>query len=252
MARFALGYRPDPEDQRDFALSALRMPEPPASHSLKQHVVDIPNQNPLGSCVANAVPQALRMVQHAAGNPDAELCSRLFAYWHARNQHGDTGSDSGTYIRTCIKVLNALGRPPERAWPYKVDDLDEEEPTFTKKPPSIALMHAFDRKQAEYRRVWEDGSDRVLAVKRAIASGRPVVFGTDLGASFEDYSDGLIQPPLDEPIIGGHAMCIVGYDGASVEVVNSWGEGWGNGGYCRLSWAYVMWQRTRDLWVISV
>lgn len=39
------------------------------------------------------------------------------------------------------------------------------------------------------------------------------------------------------PKIGGHAVLVVAYDGRGVWVENSWGDGWGKGGFGFVSWA---------------
>jgi C1A family cysteine protease len=243
-----LGYLPDLHDPRDadHAARLLKLAAPPPSASLRESVVSILDQNPLGSCVANAVGQAIRVRLFVKGETDAELTSRLFAYWHSRNQHGDTKNDSGTYIRTCIKVLNVLGRPPERIWPYVPAK-------FTEKPPPIVLSHAHDKRAAKYHRVDEVGTARVPILKAAVAAGMPFVFGTLVSVPFtNDKGPLVVGPPLNETIAGGHAMCGVGYDDAGVEVPNSWGTTWRNGGFIKLTWDYLTWASTQDIWIIDI
>ena len=45
--------------------------------------------------------------------------------------------------------------------------------------------------------------------------------------------------PLD-PLLRGHALCIIGYDdkqhGGAFRVVNSFGKGWGEGGFCWITY----------------
>ena len=36
--------------------------------------------------------------------------------------------------------------------------------------------------------------------------------------------------------VGGHAVLCVGYDETGVWILNSWGSGWGRGGFARVSW----------------
>lgn len=55
--------------------------------------------------------------------------------------------------------------------------------------------------------------------------------------SFFSAKDVWNPAPSEEPdkVLGGHAMCVVGYDdsreGGAFEVQNSWGRNWGNEGY---------------------
>ncbi len=76
----------------------------------------------------------------------------------------------------------------------------------------------------------------------------PVISGFDVYSDFESYNGGVYEKinTRENKIIGGHCVCIVGYDDQRVvydrnggrRVVgawlmkNSWGAGWGLGGYC--------------------
>jgi C1A family cysteine protease len=217
--------------------------------------VSILNQGGLGDCVAEAACQAIRMVdkRHAPASTP-ELCSRLWAYWHARAQNGWQKEDTGTYPRTVIKVLNALGRPPEHAWPHIVADLTAERPVFTRKPPPDVNTAAIDHRQANYVRIDETGEARVEAIRKSITAKKPVIFGTGVGFSFlsNTGSKRNIQPPINQGIAGGHAMVVTEYDAEGCEIVNSWGNGWRNGGFAHLAWSYMIWDWTADLWSIDL
>jgi len=81
-------------------------------------------------------------------------------------------------------------------------------------------------------------------VRAALADGLPVVFGMMLRESFHRASagKGIVPLPADGDLpIGGHAMLIVGYDTEArmYLVRNSWGEQWGDRGYCRIPFAMV-------------
>jgi C1A family cysteine protease len=243
-----LGYLPDLPDPRDadHAARLLKLAAPPPSFSLRDSVVSILDQNPLGSCVANAITQAILTRLIVQGERDAELTSRLFAYWHSRNQHGDVKEDSGTYLRTCIKVLNALGRPPERVWPYVPA-------RFAEKPPPLVLSHAHDKRVAKYHRVDEVGTARIPILKAAVAAGMPFVFGTLVSVPFTQNKGPLVVgPPLNEVIAGGHAMVGIAYDEVGPDVANSWSKSWRDGGFIKLTWEYLTWSATQDIWIIDI
>jgi hypothetical protein len=102
----------------------------------------------------------------------------------------------------------------------------------------------------DYYRVfnWYDNmEENVTAACQSLANNHPVVFGMYLPRSFGNIqSDGLFKPTSTEradpsgTAMGGHAMCIVGYDdnkfGGSFIVVNSWGEDWGADGFWYLKY----------------
>jgi C1A family cysteine protease len=171
------------------------------------------------------------------------LPSRLFLYWNSRKITGDERVDDGTYLRTCIAGLVKFGAPPEEAWPFA--------PIRINRMPSATAYHAsYDRRgPAGYYRAAE-GEPRIEQVRGAIASGYPVVFGTRIDASFNRVANAdTIGPPTGE-IIGGHAMCIVGYDGRGVRVANSWGSEWGDTGLYWMSYDWLASDHVHDVWAV--
>lgn len=54
---------------------------------------------------------------------------------------------------------------------------------------------------------------------------------------------GVVPHPniMKEDLVGGHAVCAVGYDDEkkSVLVRNSWGDDWGEKGYCWVPYTYI-------------
>jgi C1A family cysteine protease len=48
-------------------------------------------------------------------------------------------------------------------------------------------------------------------------------------------------PSPSEPLIGGHSVCLVGYDDAkqTFKFINSWGPTWGDHGYGYLPFKYL-------------
>lgn len=241
-----LGYKgPDDPDPRDYPLKLKALGETPLMVELPRS--PILNQGSLSSCVSNAIAQAIRIVLLEKGEANPELLSRLFSYWIARNQHGDAGVDNGTFIRLAIKGLNRVGRPPESAWPYDVN-------RYSEKPPPAVFMEAHDKRKANYYRIAEYGAERVEVIKRALAAGHPVVFGTDVSTEFLDNvgTQGVIKPPVDGQLAGGHAMVVTGYNQVGPMITNSWGDDWGQGGRARFDWSYLTWERTRDLWAIDI
>ena len=85
----------------------------------------------------------------------------------------------------------------------------------------------------------EDIMRKVYKTKEQLAKGTPVVIGMSMPNAFFLKHD--FQKPIDlssdTDINGKHAMCVVGYDCyiEAFEVMNSWGNGWGNSGFFWLS-----------------
>lgn len=248
-----LGWLPDrpkgPGETPDHDAGPLLAGAPiPPSHSNRRLIVDVLDQGQLGSCVANAIMQAVRASHVAQGVMAPRLGSRLYGYWCSRAFEHATANDTGTYLRDFFRALNKFGFCPESKWPYDVS-------RFADLPPAAAFRAAFDqRSPTVYKSIVNGGSQRIDPIKRALAAGYLVTFGTLVSEAFVRDplpSAPLAPPAAGEAIAGGHALCVVGYDGDAFEVLNSWGDGWGEGGYCRFSADYMAWGQTEDLWLVA-
>jgi C1A family cysteine protease len=69
-----------------------------------------------------------------------------------------------------------------------------------------------------------------------------VLLAISVCQSFETSTGGVILlPSADDIPLGGHEMCVVGYNDSSqtFEVQNSWGSGWGDAGFCHIPYSYI-------------
>ena len=81
----------------------------------------------------------------------------------------------------------------------------------------------------------------VTLLKQALATNHPVAIKMSVRHGFDSLAN---QPSaVDDDTItdirGDHEVLAVGYDAAGLIVENSWGTGWANGGFGRISWAVV-------------
>jgi C1A family cysteine protease len=82
-------------------------------------------------------------------------------------------------------------------------------------------------------------------MRACLADGYPFVFGFTVYESFESdavANTGTVpMPKKSERVLGGHAVCAVGYDDAAKRFIvrNSWGLDWGRKGYCTMPYAYL-------------
>lgn len=245
-----MGYRRDPHSSSDFTFTAGAAVAVPSAVDLSPLVVDVLDQGQLGSCVANASMQAVRMSARRQGAAALTLGSRLFSYYFARAIDHATGEDAGTHPRSLFQAINKLGFPPEALWPY-TDDAE----SFKRLPNFGALSAAYDaHAPTDYRRLVGTGAEKLATLERALADGFPVVFGCLVDASFcsGDFDpEAALQPPTPAAAVGGHCMVFVGYQtqtGKRYRVLNSWSEGWGDGGYCWFSPEAVI--QSTDLWAV--
>lgn len=241
-----LTYIRDPEDERDFKFSekykslSKMITKLPQKIDHTSDMTPVRDQGQLGSCVGFAV-TALKEWQEAKEH-EAELLegkrdhrkgkvydlSESWVYWNAKKIDPWPGEE-GTSIRYAMKVLNRIGVPTEKAWPY--DDTDYGN------PKSWASLVAKWSWIADYWSI-----DNLNELKVALSKG-PVPIGI---ACFEEIfyagSDGFIAYPEDpDTMYGGHAVCAVGYDDVKqrIKFKNSWSPYWGEAGYGYIGYDYV-------------
>jgi len=261
----AFGWLPDVPDVRDFddahsdvvkqfatvkainpaAVAATALP---AIKTLRTVYDNIPveNQGRIGSCTAQAgigVLEYYVFVRHGR----LEDFSRLFLYKATRELMGWQG-DTGAYLRTTVQALVTIGAPPERHWPYVEALYDDVPPTFC-----YAVAQNFQT--LKYAKLDKRRSDDTLqSVKRYLAANHPVMFGftvySSIGAA--RHTGDIPYPRRGDRVEGGHAVVAIGYDDQRrvLLIRNSWGAGWGNGGYGTLPYAYVENGLARDFWCL--
>lgn len=257
-----LGWKADPPkapgDKQDFdARKKLGVSPPPKSASIRQFWIPPAfDQGMLGTCVAQLVMQMIRISQVRQGATNPPIGSRLFCYYVARSYDNDTGNDNGTFIRNAFLGITKYGFPPETEWPYS-DDKSGPRPPFARMPSLSALRSAFDQRAERstvYRKIYSTGEERLLDIRRAIASGFPVGFGTKVSVAFVngDLGTAPIAPPIGLQIAGKHAMMLGEYeDEKSFGTLNSWGSSFGDNGWCKLSSEYIKWDESSDFWIVE-
>jgi C1A family cysteine protease len=233
------GWRPDLPDQRDhlYAMPAAHATRLPPKVDLRPQIKFAPyDQGHLGSCTANAIAAAFEFDTLKQGLPDF-IPSRLFIYYNERAIEGTVQQDSGAQIRDGVKVIHQLGVCAEKTWPYS----DKDPGPFQEKPSPDAIKEATGHKVSSYQRI----PQALVAMKSCLAQGYPFVFGFTVYESFESEAvaqTGVVpMPEPSEAVLGGHAVLAVGFDDSSSRftVRNSWGSGWGMGGYFTMPYEYL-------------
>jgi len=184
-----------------------------------------------GSVVGFALTSALEYQIFKAKDQRVVLSARQL-YYFSRLKAGTTDSDSGALIKDGIEVLTSRGAVEERVWPYKAGEYGR------KPPPEVDKATVFKIADAKPLLTLED-------IRRALNDTGPVVAGITMFES--SMSDEVVKtgvfpiPKPKEKIIGGHAICIVGYDDQQKQFKfkNSWGTQWGDKGYGYLPYEYI-------------
>jgi len=204
----------------------------PSRVSLEKYCPTRKNQGTQGSCVGWSSSYAARTILEAKAtgkNPNSLAFSPSSLY----NQIKLPGCQ-GAYIHNAMDVMKERGVLPWTDFGYNENDCN--------RLPNGQLMNkASQFRTRGFQRLWKDhGKVDIHAIKQNLAQGAPVVIGMMVGGSFMQGMQGrkLWQPSRNDYYMqgfGGHAMCIVGYDdnyqGGSFQIMNSWGERWGDRGF---------------------
>ena len=227
--RYALGCLKDPYDHRDYPMAqflrAVPLPEQVDHAGALPPIFD---QGPAGTCVACATAYYDKSFQegvehHWSLNDPSHQFSPLYLYSQRRNKTGDLGMT----IREAMHLVKNQGICPLDRMPYVLERLDCE-PT----PEQRRAAQPFRAKS--YARLTSIAEMEIYLTQNCYIAGVMVHEG------FMDAPGGVI--PLPDPgaeYLGGHAICIVGFDRRNrlFKFANSWGVQWGDGGFGHIGYA---------------
>lgn len=252
----AYGWNPQRPDHRDrlyhLEERIYQGHQLPKTVDLWPHVPPIWNQAQLGSCTAHGSLRAF-LIEAIRQGESLPMLSRLMQYYDTRDLEGTPDTDSGGQVRDAIKVLASTGVAPESDWPYDIA-------RFAERPPARAYADADRYMSVKYQAVTVGGPGAPM--RTALANGLAITFGFSVPQAFEDGSwdparEVLPVPGPDSGFIGGHCVCVTGYDCSRQALPphficdNSWGDGWGDRGRFRLAAGWFSSGLATDLWVVQ-
>lgn len=223
-------YKNTPMKARNVAFQDVVSKE--SNTSLREFVPQIRNQNSYGTCVGWSTAYYGRTILNARRNNITDKAtitqnafSPVFTYLNA-NVDDDYNCQGGAYIGRAMQNMVEMGSPFYKDYDVFCDT----------NIPSHILESAKSNKIKDFTRLYgnnEPSEVKIESVKRSLLNGNPVIIGFMVQNSF--YSAKNVFEPDGGELTGGHAMCVIGYDdnkyGGSFEIVNSWGENWGNTGF---------------------
>jgi hypothetical protein len=227
---FSFGYRPAPPGKFGAipkALSPLIDGALPSSVDLSDDMPPPGDQGNQQSCVAWAVAYALKSQQEKVErgwiiyDTNGINFDRVFSPSFIYNQING-GTDSGSNFADAFRILITQGAAPLSAMPYTASPFAPV--------PSAAQSVAGNFRADTFRTV--DPSD-VSEVKAQLAAGHPLVIAGRMYQQFHNLGPDQVWTTATGPVIGRHAMTLVGYDDSkgAFKVINSWGTNWGSAGY---------------------
>ena len=228
-------YRPPPVDHP--LLATLARPPAktavplPSSVDLRPFAMSVRDQGQEGACTGFASAASREISRAILGSPPSEYFSPAYLYGRTRMKEGTFPADSGASIADEMATLVAYGVCPESFLPYTGN-------------AALGPTPASDVAALPSRIVTPAPVDctDIAAIKTALACKQPVVIAFTVFESFEtpDANGVVPVPSPDEPQLGGHGVCVVGYDDARGAwiVRNSWGPGWSDDGYVHMPYGY--------------
>ena len=236
--------KPSLPDNRDLIYKSDKNVTLRETVDLRQWDTLVENQSSLGSCSSNALTNAYELIVKQKYPDQFVDLSRLFVYYNTRLEDGTINEDNGIYLRDGLKAMKKYGICAESIWPYILDRWDD-------KPTDEAYVDAKKRSILKYEKLLS-----TYYITEVLNDNKPVVFGMEIYESFMNLNKNISivnLPSKKEKSIGGHAMCMVGYDLQKRLFLakNSFGTEWGNDGYCWIPFDYLK-QEGYDIWTFDI
>ena len=241
---------PSSDVEKYKASSEIKSITLPPKVDLRSFMTDVEDQKSLSSCTANAVAGAYEYLIKKYLAKKAFDVSRLFIYYNARLRAGYEIEDKGSHIQYAVDSLMKIGACKEETWAYDLKSVNT-------KPNEEAYVAAADFKIEKKKII----PTKLEIWKQAMAEGYPVVFGTALFSSFDTCTKnkGIVSMPSPDETgrkaHGLHAMLCVGYSDVDKMFIvrNSWGDKWGDKGYCYMPYEYLMSDKFNmgDSWIFG-
>jgi len=243
-----LNHVPSPPDVSDRKLLLSPRLNASLTVDLSKGCSSIKNQGSFGACTAFASIAAMEYIYNKyIPEKVQDLLSERFTYYVTRVYEGvNPVNDTGAFIRDTIKMLVTGGSCLEGSCPYILNNPT----TLSGKPSPQAYQEAMTYQVLSYANIQED-KNALATIKTALSSDFPVICGFTCYQNLFTSVGGVIPLPQGN-IIGGHAICLVGYDDnkSLFKFKNSWGTGWGDAGYGYLPYGYLSSGNMSDIWVI--
>jgi len=262
----------DLEPEEDVEVLLMSSPPPrsmnlwiqPYAKRISSLVLD---QGQYGSCTANALAYAYMLYKYRQNpalpnSPPVLLPSRMFWYALARmHLNASDGypnaklNDTGCYASDICWVPENLGVISESVYPYTAANLNKF-PVLTTAPCNEAINNKLPQEAINPVKYSLSISTTANTFVRLIASQKCIILGIYVFSSFMNRAtlkNGVVPMPnrQRESLLGGHCICLTGYDlnTQRFSFKNSWGVGAGNRGTFTIPFSYVCdYRLSGDAW----
>ena len=226
MDNFLCKTIPSPEDNRDWNASNIyKKKTVDESRDLRPSLPPIRNQGTQGTCAAQSA-ACMKEWQEKKDYDFEGYMSPQFIYNNRGNQNSE-----GMFGRDVMRILSNIGSVEEAVYNYgKIESVETIKPEYY----DLAKIH----KIKSYAGIFDVGS-----LKKALSVNGPCYIAFPV----YNFSDKMwLKENETNEIQGGHAMTVVGYNSVGFIIRNTWGQNWGDDGYCL--YAYSEWGSHWEIW----
>jgi hypothetical protein len=203
------------------------------------------NQGSQNSCAAWAVAYAYKSFQEKLEhNWDLNNSNHIFSPAYVYNQING-GVDRGSYISKAMELIVKQGVCPWKDMPYTAGN-------YWSQPTDYQKQRAAKYKALNYMYI-EAGN--VATMKAHLAAGDVLIAGVPVYPDFNNLSaSNPIYDNASGTKEGNHAICFVGYDDSkrAFKFINSWGTGYGLGGYGYMAYDLVTWFQINSFFMTDI
>jgi hypothetical protein len=203
----------------------------PTSVNLRTWAMPVGNQGMVGSCVTWAIDYGmLGWYSKKSGRVGAPFAP-MYTYSQING-----GGDNGSWPTDALAVARNQGSDTRAHYGHSdYDWLDQ--------PTQAEKDYAAHYKISAYHTLFMGAgqSASANAIKTALATQHPVAITIPVRPGFDNLgsSAAAVDDDVTGSIRGYHEVLAVGYDAGGIIIQNSWGTGWANDGFGRLSWRVV-------------
>lgn len=227
------GCEKSPLDVQDYLMGKYLAPAAPLprKYNIPEKPTPVRSQMKEGACVGFALAVGVKEYQEQIDYKRFVALSPRYIYEEAKKI---SGHKSGTTLKAAMQVVKSKGVCEEMYWPYRV-------------PQVISKDSKADENAAKYKVRTYARITNLRQLKGSLVQFGPILIGVKVYKSIHNIkSDGIVPTPnkmwpSNWKPIGGHAVCVVGYDDDRqlIKFKNSWGPEWGEKGYGYFSYKYL-------------